>query len=117
MPLNTLLAVLRSKIVTYGKENQDELLYALTEGAQLLSGNDRVRIYLEDLTRGALSCVHASGPWEKELRETPFPIVSTESVVSGEFTSQHSTEFKTTRDPELSMDKDFANQSGRGTTG
>jgi transcriptional regulator with GAF, ATPase, and Fis domain len=112
MPLDTLFALLRSKIVTYGKENQGELLYALTEGAQLLSGNERVRIYLEDLTRGALSCVHASGPWEKELRETTFPIVSTESVVSGVFTSQNSTEFKTSRDPELLVDNDFANRFG-----
>ena len=50
MPLDTLLAPLRSKIITYGKENQGEMLYALAEGAQLLSGNQRVRIYLEDLT-------------------------------------------------------------------
>ncbi|NVN89145.1 MAG: sigma 54-interacting transcriptional regulator [Desulfuromonadales bacterium] len=112
MPLDTLLAPLRSKIVTYGKENQGELLYALTEGAQLLTGNERVRIYLEDLTRGALSCVHATGPLEKELREVTFPIISTETVVSSVFTSQYPTEFRASQGIESSTDNDFARRFG-----
>ena len=46
MPIDTRLAALRTKIANYGKENQGELLYALAEGTQLLSGSERVRIYL-----------------------------------------------------------------------
>jgi transcriptional regulator with GAF, ATPase, and Fis domain len=112
MPLDIQLAALRSKIVTYGKENQGELLYALTEGAQLLSGSERVRIYLEDLTRGALSCVHASGPFEKKLREFTFPIVSTETIVSSVFTSHYPTEFKAHQGTGSSSDDVFADRFG-----
>ena len=43
MPNETKLAALRVKIAAYGKENQGELLYALAEGARLLSGSERVR--------------------------------------------------------------------------
>ena len=60
MPIDAKLAQLRSKIQAYGKESLGELLYALAEGAQVVSGNQRIRIYLEDLTTGALSCVHAT---------------------------------------------------------
>jgi len=112
MPLDSQLTILRSKIVSYGKENQGELLYALTEGAQLLSGSQRVRIYLEDLTRGALSCVHATSPFEKELREVTFPIVSTETIVTSVFTSQYPAEFRANRDAEPSPDDVFANRFG-----
>src|ERR1039457_1561770 len=112
MPLDSLLAPLRSKVVTYGKENQGELLYALTEGAQLLSGNDRVRIYLEDLTRGALSCVHTTGPYEKELREITFPIVSDETVVSSVFISQYPADFRIASGTNSAQDNDFAKRFG-----
>src|ERR1700741_378890 len=94
MPIDSRLAVLRTKIANYGKENQGELLYALAEGAMLLSGSERVRIYLEDLTRGALSCVHATGPQAEEMRETSFPIVSTETIVSSVFVSQYAVDFR-----------------------
>ncbi|HBA71357.1 MAG TPA: hypothetical protein DCZ63_03945, partial [Geobacter sp.] len=65
---------LRVKISAYGKENQGELLYALAEGAQLISGCEQVRIYLEDLTRGALTCAHATGRRVEEIREASFAI-------------------------------------------
>ena len=45
MSIDPHITVLRTKIATYGKENQEELLYALAEGARLLSGCERVRIY------------------------------------------------------------------------
>src|SRR6185369_14375573 len=94
MPIDTRLAALRAKVSGYGKENQGELLYALAEGAQLLSGCERIRIYLEDLTRGALSCVHATGPMTAELRETSFPIGSTATAVSRVFVTQYPLDFK-----------------------
>ena len=94
MPDRSRIRELQSKIATYGKENQGELLYALAEGAQLLSGCDQIRVYLEDLTRGALSCVHATGPLCKELVETTFPIFSKEAIVSSVFVSQIPHDFK-----------------------
>lgn len=112
MPLDTLLAPLRSKVVTYGKENQGELLYALAEGAQLLSGSERARIYLEDLTRGALSCVHCIGPLEKELREITFPIVSSDTIVSSVFASQYPADFRMASDANSPQDNDFAKRFG-----
>ena len=55
------LAQLREKIAGFGKENMEEMLHAVAEGARLVTGRERIRIYLEDLTRGALSCAYACG--------------------------------------------------------
>ncbi|MBI2354659.1 MAG: sigma 54-interacting transcriptional regulator [Deltaproteobacteria bacterium] len=112
MPIDTRLAALRAKVAGYGKENQGELLYALAEGAQLLSGNERVRIYLEDLTRGALSCVHADGPRAAEIRESGFPIVSAGNLVSSVFASQSAADFTIEAEPYDSVDADFARRFG-----
>ncbi len=116
MPIDTRLAALRAKISGYGKENQGELLYALAEGARLLSGSERVRIYLEDLTRGALSCVHATGPRAADVRETCFPIVSTETIVSSVFVSQYPVDFKVTPEQRDSADALFARSFGFGAS-
>lgn len=82
------LAQLREKIGGYAKENLEEMLFAVAEGARLVSGRERVRIYLEDLTRGALSCAYAAGPFATEIREVTFPIISDEAMVSRVFVSQ-----------------------------
>ncbi len=81
-------------IAAYGKENLGELLYALAENTRELSGCGQIRIYLEDLTRGTLTCLHAIGTFGKELIETTFPIVSEDSVVSRVFVSQSPLAFK-----------------------
>lgn len=60
------LQELRDKTKKYGKENLEEILFATAEGIRLISNRQRIRIYLEDLTGGVLSCVHVSGPWKKE---------------------------------------------------
>lgn len=102
------LAQLREKINGYGKENLDEMLFAAAEGARLVSGRERVRTYLEDLTRGALSCVYASGPFAEEIREEAFPIVSSEAAVSAVFISQKPAEFRDTGEHGSSHDREFA---------
>ncbi len=79
---------LQDKICRYGKENLEEMLFATAEGIRLVSELDRVRIYLEDLTSGALSCMYASGPHSDEIRETSFPIVSHHGQVSTVFANQ-----------------------------
>jgi transcriptional regulator with GAF, ATPase, and Fis domain len=104
------ISILQNKIATYGKENQGELLYSLAEGARLLSGNTRVRVYLEDLTRGVLSCVHVAGDMVEEIREQSFPIISSESVVSRVFVSQYPVDFKAAAASPDSPDSRFAEQ-------
>jgi hypothetical protein len=110
MPNDPRLTILHNKIATYGKENQGELLYSLAEGARLLSGCDRVRIYLEDLTRGVLSCVHVAGEMAADIREQSFPIISTEAVVSRVFVSQYPVDFKADSAQPESPDSRFAQQ-------
>jgi transcriptional regulator with GAF, ATPase, and Fis domain len=102
------LAQLRDKIAGFGKENLEEMLHAVAEGVRLVTERDRIRIYLEDLTRGALSCVYASGPAAAEIREESFPIISHDAVVSTVFVSQYPAEFRDTREKGLPLDQDFA---------
>jgi transcriptional regulator with GAF, ATPase, and Fis domain len=101
------LAALGEKIAGFGKENLDEMLHAAAEGARLVAGQERIRIYLEDLTRGALACSYASGPFAGELREATFPIISRDAMVSSVFVSQYPAEFRATDEHGLALDKDF----------
>lgn len=112
MPIDHRITVLRTKVVTYGKENQEELLYALAEGARLFSGSQRVRIYLEDLTRGVLSCVHVAGDMIAEIRTHSFPIISTETVVSSVFVGQYPVDFRIAVAQPDSPDSRFAERFG-----
>ncbi len=102
------LAQLRDKIAAFGKENLEEMLHAVAEGIRLVAERDRIRIYLEDLTRGALSCVYAAGPAAAEIKEVTFPIISRDAVVSTVFVTQYSTEFRDTREKGLPLDREFA---------
>ena len=104
------ISILYNKVATYGKENQGELLYALAEGARLLSGSARVRIYLEDLTRCVLSCVHVTGAKAEPIREHSFPIISSESVVSRVFASQYPADFRAAATEPDTPDSRFAEQ-------
>jgi hypothetical protein len=110
MPHDPRISILRTKVATYGKENQGELLYSLAEGARMLAGSARVRIYLEDLTRGVLSCVHVSGTMAEAIREHSFPIISTETVVSRVFVSQYPVDFRAAAEPPGSPDSLFAEE-------
>ena len=108
MPSSSNFKNFQTAIAAYGKENLGELLYALAENAKLLSGCEQVRIYLEDLTRGSLACVHATGPFGKELGETTFPIISKEAVVSSVFVSQLPKSFKLSAADTSALDHDCA---------
>lgn len=90
-PIATHLSQLQDKISKYGKENLEEILFTAAEGIRLISKRDRIRIYLEDLTGGVLSCIHVSGPHAEEIKNTAFPIVSREAAVSTVFASQSPT--------------------------
>ena len=112
MPVDVLLNALRAKIPAYGKENQGELLHALTEGAQMLSKSERIRIYLEDLTRGTLTCALATGPGDRRIREASFPISSSDTLVSSVFVSQYPADFRAGQSPAVNPDADFARDFG-----
>ncbi|MGB9080790.1 MAG: GPMC system transcriptional regulator [Desulfuromonadaceae bacterium] len=108
MPTTSRFKEFQTAIAAYGKENLGELLYVLAENAKQLSGCEQVRIYLEDLTRGALTCAHATGPLAKELAETTFPIISQETIVSSVFVSQLPRDFKLSGAGRSSLDHDCA---------
>lgn len=112
MAVNTRIDELRIKIAAYSKENQGELLYALAEGAQLISGCEQVRIYLEDLTRGALTCTHATGQRSNEICEASFAIGSTETVVSSVFMSQYPVDFRMSTVHATPADLEMASRFG-----
>ncbi|MDD2319724.1 MAG: GPMC system transcriptional regulator [Geobacteraceae bacterium] len=102
--INEQLIRLQDKIGRYGKENLEEMLFATAEGMRLVSGLEWLRIYLEDLTSGALSCVYASGHRSDEIRETPFPIVSHHALVSTVFANQSAAEVTDSRRGSLPLD-------------
>ena len=88
MPQFTLLPGLKDKIRDFGKENLEEMLHALATGIMDTAPGCTVRIYLEDLTKGALACAYASGPQQADIRGTTFPIIASDILVSTTFVSQ-----------------------------
>ncbi len=58
------LSQLQHKIRSYGKENLHDILHFVAEGIELLTGWNRSRIYLEDMTEGMLICTHVRGEGE-----------------------------------------------------
>ena len=104
------LGRLQEKISGFGKENLTEMLHAIGEGIRIVTGRERVRVYLEDLTRGALACAYATGPFAEETRRETFPIISRSAIVSSVFASQFASEFRDTLGHGLSLDQDFCAQ-------
>ncbi|APG24547.1 MULTISPECIES: GPMC system transcriptional regulator [Syntrophotalea] len=80
--VNAQLKLLTDKILIYGKEDLDDILHALAKAVHLVTGRNTIRIYLEDLTRGALSCAMATGRQAERIRARFFPINNTEFPVS-----------------------------------
>ena len=109
---NTKLDRLLERIGGFGKENLEEMLHGLAEGVRLAAGRERVRIYLEDLTRGALSCAYASGPKAAEIAEVTFPIVSPDAMVSAIFISRFPAEQTLADGESPALDRVFADRFG-----
>ncbi len=105
-----LVGQLRDKINNYGKENLEEMLFATAEGIQLVTGCERVRVYLEDLTRGALSCIYASGPFTSTLKEITFPIISDDAMVSRTFVTQTPAHIRDNKTHKLSLDQELVSR-------
>ncbi len=62
------------QIHDFGKENLEEILHKIVEGVQILTGGGRCRIYLEDLTVGALTCAATSAGDALKSHYDPSPI-------------------------------------------
>ncbi|MBN2645828.1 MAG: GPMC system transcriptional regulator [Desulfuromonadaceae bacterium] len=80
-----------AKINNYGKESIEDILHLIAQSALLLSGQNRCRIYLEDLTSGSLSCAIATGRHDTELRQMTFPITSSRFLISRVYVNQEET--------------------------
>ena len=98
---------LRDKINNYGKENLEEMLFSAADGVQHITGCERIRVYLEDLTRGALSCLYASGPFSAAIKKTTFPIISNDALVSLSFVTQAGADIRDTGTQALALDREM----------
>lgn len=76
------------KIQGFGKESLEDILHLMAHSINLLTGHNRLRIYLEDFTQGSLSCVIATGPLAEELQRMNFPINSLEFITSRVYVNQ-----------------------------
>jgi GAF domain-containing protein len=85
---NQQLELITEQFEQFGKEHLEEVLYALIEGAQMLVEEGRCRIYLEDLTLGALACVAATGGEVGKMREKSFPINDSGYLISQAYQQQ-----------------------------
>ncbi len=88
LPVPQQLEALSNQIERFGKENLEEILHSLIEGVQTLGEGGRCRIYLEDLTKGALTCVAAAGGEVGQVREKSFPINDSDYLVSQVYLQQ-----------------------------
>ena len=85
---NDHLSTLSEKIVQYGKENLEDILYVLTEAVQTITRQRRCRIYLEDLTRGQLVCSTVAGRYPAIVQQKSFPLNTDTFLVSRVYISQ-----------------------------
>ncbi|UFS69285.1 GPMC system transcriptional regulator [Geomonas sp. RF6] len=107
---------LQKKIARFGKENLEEIVFTAAEGIQAISGRGRIRIYLEDVTGGALSCCYVAGPHGEEIMGTTFPIVSRSSLVSTVFATQAPRMVSDTASSGLSLDMRLDRNCAIGST-
>jgi len=75
------------KVRHYDKENLGDILHVAVDAVNLVTRQSRCRVYLEDLTRGSLECVAATGAHADVLRGRPFPINSDDFMVSRVYAS------------------------------
>jgi transcriptional regulator with GAF, ATPase, and Fis domain len=115
-PIDAYLLQLSEKIGKYGKENLEEILFAAADGIRFVSNRDRIRIYLEDLTGGVLSCAHVIGPHAEEIMGTTFPIVSRSALVSTVFATRIPAMLTDAVNRGLPLDMRLAKSCSIGTT-
>ena len=78
----TELRNLAERIAGYDKENYEEICYLLMQAAEIITGSNRSRVYLEDLTSGSLVCAAAGGLRSDRIPDFAFPLNSDEFLIS-----------------------------------
>ena len=76
------------RIKSYGKENLADILHEIGEAVPFISRQSRFRLYLEDLTEGALSCMGAAGGEIERVRQVTFAINDDNFLVSRVYQQQ-----------------------------
>ena len=79
---------LQEKILGYGKENLEEILYSVSSETRNLFSCKMVRFFLEDLTEGLLVCRFVSGKHFAEIKGTSHFIFQEDSIISAAFLSK-----------------------------
>lgn len=86
------------RLEAFGKENLEEILHLLTGAIQQLAGRGHCRIYLEDLTEGALSCMGAVGGDVEQVRKSTFAINDDNFLVSRVYQEQEEAQIENLAD-------------------
>ncbi len=71
-----------SSIQEFGKENLEEILHKLIEGIRVLAGGGHCRVYLEDLTIGALACAATTGGETFDIQNNSSPINNCDFLIT-----------------------------------
>ncbi|MCK4501532.1 MAG: GPMC system transcriptional regulator [Desulfuromonadales bacterium] len=82
LPVSQQLERIIGEIQEFGKENLEEILHKLVDGIQILAGSGHCRIYLEDLTMGALTCATATSGELDQLKDNFSPINNSDYSIS-----------------------------------
>ena len=92
-----------SRFELFGKENLEEILHELGVAIQTLTGRGHCRVYLEDLTEGALCCMAAVGGDLERVRQSTFAINDESYLVSRVYQRQQETSIENLADSPADM--------------
>ena len=92
-----------SRFELFGKENLEEILHELGVAIQTLTGRGHCRVYLEDLTEGALCCMAAVGGEVERVRQSTFAINDENYLVSRVYQRQQETSIENLADSPTDM--------------
>ena len=81
------------RIERYGKESLADIVHDIGEAVPLITRQSRLRLYLEDLTGGILSCVLATGRARQSIRDYVFSLTDENYLVSRVYIEQRDAEF------------------------
>lgn len=104
------------KIQGFGKESIEDILHLMAHSVTLLTGHNRLRIYLEDFTQGSLSCAIATGPLADDLQRTNFPINTLEFLASRVYVNQEEIKQSDTSSLENPKELNFCQRFNIGAT-
>lgn len=101
------LRELVARIADYDKENYEEICYLLMRAAEVITGSNRSRVYLEDLTSGSLVCAVACGLRSDRIPDFAFPLNTDEFLISRTYRTQEETAIADTSKLPNASTRDF----------